>query len=91
LYGRKSEWVVAWVLVAPGALVALAGVASGLYCEGVLHAKVMHAYNFFAAQMEEMFEMDKTVSEEVTLEGWEDRPLHARLIEGALAPIWPFG
>lgn len=45
----------------------------------------------FAEQMERMFEMDETVSEEVTLEKWRDRPLRARLIEGALAPIRPFG
>lgn len=45
----------------------------------------------FAAQLERMFEMDKTVSEEVTLEKWRNRPLHARLVESALAPIRPFG
>ena len=45
----------------------------------------------FAEQMEEMFGMDEGVSEEVTLEKWRDRPLHARLIESALAPAWPFG
>ena len=45
----------------------------------------------FAEGMERMFEMDEGVSEEVTLQKWRNRPLHARLIESALAPIRPFG
>lgn len=57
-----------------------------------LHEVNLEVYSErFAAQMEEMFEMDKGVSEEVTLEKWQNRPLGARLTEGALAPIWPFG
>jgi cardiolipin synthase len=57
-----------------------------------LHEVNLEVYSArFAAQMERMFEMDKSVSEEATLEKWENRPLHARLIEGALAPVRPFG
>ena len=44
----------------------------------------------FAEQTESMFEMDKTISEEVTPEAWENRPLHEKPVEKALAPIRPF-
>lgn len=44
----------------------------------------------FAEQMERVFELDKTISEEVTLEAWENRPLHRKIVEGALAPLRPF-
>lgn len=40
----------------------------------------------FAGQMESVFERDKTNAREMTLEGWENRPLYVRLVEGALAP-----
>ncbi|MDP9474558.1 MAG: phosphatidylserine/phosphatidylglycerophosphate/cardiolipin synthase family protein [Actinomycetota bacterium] len=57
-----------------------------------LHEVNLEVYSErFAEQMEGVFEMDKSVSEEVTLEKWRSRPLHARLIEGALAPVRPFG
>ncbi len=57
-----------------------------------LHEINLEVYDWrFAEQMERMFEMDKGVSEEVTLEKWENRPLHARLVEKALAPIKPLG
>jgi cardiolipin synthase A/B len=42
-----------------------------------------------AAQMEKMFEMDKTNAEEVTLEEWERRPLPAKLVERTLAGLSP--
>jgi cardiolipin synthase len=42
-----------------------------------------------AAQMEKMFEMDKTNAEEVTLEVWERRPLPAKLVERTLASLSP--
>ena len=57
-----------------------------------LHEINLEIYSKRLAEgMEEMFEMDKTASEEVTLEKWQNRPLHARLIESALAPVRPFG
>ncbi len=43
----------------------------------------------FAAQMERMFELDKTNAEELTLEEWERRPLPAKLAERALATLSP--
>ena len=42
-----------------------------------------------AAQMERMFEMDKTNAQELTLEEWERRPLPAKLVERALASLSP--
>jgi cardiolipin synthase len=42
-----------------------------------------------AAQMEKMFEMDRTNAEEVTLEVWERRPLPAKLVERTLASLSP--
>jgi cardiolipin synthase len=42
-----------------------------------------------AAQMERMFEMDKTNAEEVTLEEWERRPLPAKVVERTLASLSP--
>src|SRR5215216_6678583 len=42
-----------------------------------------------AAQMEKMFEMDKTNAEELTLEEWERRPLPAKLVERTLASLSP--
>jgi cardiolipin synthase A/B len=42
-----------------------------------------------AAQMERMFEMDKTNAEEVTLEEWERRPLPAKVVERTLASLGP--
>ena len=45
----------------------------------------------FAARMKRMFEMGETVPEEATLDEWQKRPLHARLIENALVPIRPLG
>lgn len=44
----------------------------------------------FAGLMEDIFERDKTISEEVTLEEWENRPLSAKLVEWALTPLRPF-
>lgn len=43
----------------------------------------------FAAQMERMFELDKTNTEELTLEEWENRPLPAKVVERALASLSP--
>jgi hypothetical protein len=34
-----------------------------------------------------MFELDKTNAEELTLEGWRNRPLPVKLIEGAFIPL----
>lgn len=42
-----------------------------------------------AAQMERMFELDKTNAEELTLEQWERRPLPAKIVERALASLSP--
>jgi cardiolipin synthase len=42
-----------------------------------------------AAQMERMFELDKTNAEELTLEEWERRPLPAKLVERTLASLSP--
>ncbi len=43
----------------------------------------------FARQMERMFELDKTNTEELTLEEWESRPLPAKLVERALSTLSP--
>lgn len=43
----------------------------------------------FAAQMERMFDLDKTNAEELTLEEWERRPLPTKLVERALATLRP--
>ena len=42
-----------------------------------------------AAQMEHMFEVDKTNAEELTLEEWERRPLPAKVVERTLASLSP--
>jgi cardiolipin synthase len=42
-----------------------------------------------AAQMERMFEMDKTNAEELTLQLWERRPIPAKLVERTLASLSP--
>src|SRR5829696_5504264 len=42
-----------------------------------------------AAQMERMFELDKTNAEELTLQEWEHRPLPAKLVERTLASLRP--
>jgi cardiolipin synthase len=42
-----------------------------------------------AAQMERMFELDKTNAEELTLQVWERRPLPAKLVERTLASLSP--
>jgi cardiolipin synthase len=42
-----------------------------------------------AAQVERMFEVDKTNAEELTLEEWENRPLPAKIVEQALASLSP--
>jgi cardiolipin synthase len=43
----------------------------------------------FAAQMERMFELDKTNARELTLEEWESRPLPAKVVERVLATLSP--
>lgn len=43
----------------------------------------------FAAQMERMFELDKTNARELTLEEWENRPLPAKAVERILASLSP--
>ncbi len=43
----------------------------------------------FAAQMESMFDLDKTNAEELTLEEWDRRPLPAKIVERALATLRP--
>lgn len=45
----------------------------------------------FAAQMEETFEVDKTNARELTIEGWEGRPLPDKLLEWGLTPLRIFG
>lgn len=42
-----------------------------------------------AAQMERMFELDKTNADELTLEEWERRPLPAKIVERMLASLSP--
>src|SRR5215210_1256683 len=42
-----------------------------------------------AAQMEKMFELDKTNAREITLEEWERRPLPAKVVERVLASLSP--
>ncbi|HET7271645.1 MAG TPA: phospholipase D-like domain-containing protein [Rubrobacter sp.] len=42
-----------------------------------------------ATQMERMFETDRSNAEELTLEEWERRPLHAKVIERTLASLSP--
>jgi cardiolipin synthase len=42
-----------------------------------------------AAQMERMFDVDKTNAEELTLQEWERRPLPAKLVERTLASLSP--
>jgi cardiolipin synthase len=42
-----------------------------------------------ASQMERMFDVDKTNTEELTLEEWESRPLPAKLVERTLASLSP--
>jgi cardiolipin synthase len=42
-----------------------------------------------AAQMERMFDVDKTNAEELTLQEWERRPLPAKLVERTLASLRP--
>ncbi|WP_240432440.1 phospholipase D-like domain-containing protein [Rubrobacter indicoceani] len=42
-----------------------------------------------AADMEEMFELDKTNCEELTREEWERRPLAAKVVERALESLGP--
>lgn len=44
----------------------------------------------FAAQMEKVFETDKTGARKITLEEWENRPLSAKLVGQALTPLRPF-
>jgi cardiolipin synthase len=43
----------------------------------------------FAAQMERMFELDKTNARELTLEEWERRPLPAKIVERVLVTLSP--
>lgn len=43
----------------------------------------------FAAQMERMFELDKTNATEITLKEWEKRPLPAKIVERTLASLSP--
>ena len=42
-----------------------------------------------AAQMEKMFELDKTNAYEITREEWENRPLPAKVVERVLASLSP--
>nr|MDP9478509.1 phospholipase D-like domain-containing protein [Actinomycetota bacterium] len=42
-----------------------------------------------AAQMERMFEVDKTNAQELTLAEWEQRPLPAKIAERTLANLSP--
>jgi len=42
-----------------------------------------------AAQMERMFELDKTNAREITLQEWENRPLPAKIVERVLASLSP--
>lgn len=44
----------------------------------------------FAGRMEEVFELNKTNAEEVTLEDGQNRPILHKLVKQALAPLRPF-
>lgn len=44
-----------------------------------------------AEQLEASFELDKTNAEEITLESWQRRPLHEKIIEYAIYPLRPLG
>jgi cardiolipin synthase len=43
----------------------------------------------FAAQMERMFELDRTNARELTLQEWKGRPLPAKIVERTLATLSP--
>jgi cardiolipin synthase A/B len=50
----------------------------------------LEVYNeVLAAQMERMFELDKTNAREITLKDWERRPLPAKVVERVLASLSP--
>ena len=44
-----------------------------------------------ARQLEEVFELDQTNAQQITLESWEKRPLYEKLIECAISPLRPLG
>ncbi|MDP8951012.1 MAG: phospholipase D-like domain-containing protein [Actinomycetota bacterium] len=57
-----------------------------------LHETNLEVYSErLAAQMERMFELDKTNAEEVTLEKWEGRALPVKVLEWGIAPLRVFG
>ncbi len=57
-----------------------------------LHETNLEIYSESIAEgLEGMFELDKTNADELTLEGWESRPLPVRLDEWAIAPLRIFG
>ena len=57
-----------------------------------LHETNLEIYSErLAGQLEDMFELDMTNAEELTLEKWESRPLPVRLVEWALTPLRVFG
>ncbi|MGF1471772.1 MAG: phosphatidylserine/phosphatidylglycerophosphate/cardiolipin synthase family protein [Rubrobacteraceae bacterium] len=53
-----------------------------------LHETNLEIYSDQVAQrLEAMFDLDKTIAQELTLESWESRPLPVKLIEAALKPL----
>jgi cardiolipin synthase len=57
-----------------------------------LHESNLEIYDrSFAAQMEQMFELDKTNARELTLEQWETRPTYDKALQWGLAPLRLFG
>jgi cardiolipin synthase len=53
-----------------------------------LHESNLEVYDErFAAQMERMFELDKTNARELTLEEWKNRPTYDKALQWGIAPL----
>ena len=53
-----------------------------------LHESNLEVYSEnFAAQMERMFELDKTNARELTLEEWKARPVYDKVLQWGTAPL----
>lgn len=53
-----------------------------------LHETNLEVYSGrLAENLEEMFELDKTNADELTLEEWRERPLPVKVVEGAFVPL----
>ncbi len=57
-----------------------------------LHESNLEVYGeSLAAQMERMFELDKTNAEELTLEAWKDRSAYNKALQWGIAPLRVLG